>query len=564
MKRLTLILTRYCLVCSLLLAYPYLASAASSDAADSCEKTGFDEQNRSATEISRHQRELFEEHSGKIIGEIVFENHNVFDETDEAEDNWLYRSLNKWHIHTRVDVVAAQLLFEVGDALNPSDISESERLLRRREYLAGAYIVLHEVCDDSVNITVYTQDSWTTEPQISFGHSGGETSSGFALSEGNILGTGNSVVIGYRKDADRSGISYHLSSPHFLNSRMEATIGYSDNSDGEDSIIDLAYPFYSLKTPQAYGLRSERLTQVESIRSQGEIVNQYRHRIERHQIYFGRAVNLPSTNTHRLLIGIANEKDQFSYTDTTVGLVPEESDLAYPWVEYQFIENQFAVYHNLDQIQRTEDVAIGKDLSLRVGYGGESKLGPVTRFIGQYSDVLAVSDEHIVRLSADVNGREYRDAGDMDSTTVGAEVAYYRLLDRNNRWFTRFRYDFGYDLQDHEKLTVGGTEGVRGYPLDFQTGKQRYIFSLERRYFSDIHLFNLVRLGGVVFFDAGRAWDEEVASASEHLSNVGLGLRISSTKAKIGHIVHVDVAFPTARKQNADSVQFRFTAEQRF
>lgn len=523
--------------------------------------------NKSAAGRERYQQELVRANKGKTIDAIRFRNVNVFDESKEEENNSLYRFLNRLHVHTLKDVVASQLLFEPGDQLNPDIVAESERLLRGRNYLANAYITVSQVCANSVELTVYTQDAWTTEPQLSFGHTGGETSSGFGLAEGNFLGSGNSLSVGYRKDADRSGVSYYFSSPHFLNSRLAARLGYSDNSDGEDSVVDIAYPFYSLKTPVSYGVRSEKLTQLEPIRFKGEEVDEFRHNIERHEIYYGRAINVEADYTHRLIAGITKERDTFSETVDTVGDLPRNVELLYPWLEYQFIENEFSVYRNINQIQRTEDVAMGKEITLRIGYGADAwnNADDVLRYSGSFSDMVEVDENHITRFAAYVESKRHSRLDGLDTVVAGGELSYYYLSDRNNRWYARLRYDIGRDLQIHEKLAVGGEVGVRGYPLDFQRGDQRYIFSLERRYFSDIHLFNLFRLGAVAFFDAGRAWGSDTPEASpQHLSNVGLGLRISSSKARIGHVIHIDVAFPTSDRQDADSVQWLIKAEQTF
>ena len=52
---------------------------------------------------------------GAVIGEISFDKANVFDLDDPAENNWLYRLANRWHIVTRDKVIAKQLLFRSGD-----------------------------------------------------------------------------------------------------------------------------------------------------------------------------------------------------------------------------------------------------------------------------------------------------------------------------------------------------------------------------------------------------------------------------------------------------------------
>ena len=53
------------------------------------------------------------------------------------------------------------------------------------------------------------------------------------------------------------------------------------------------------------------------------------------------------------------------------------------------------------------------------------------------------------------------------------------------------------DLQDQGNgafSCLGGNNGLRGYPADYNKGNRRLLFSMEKRYFTDIHLFNLVRV----------------------------------------------------------------------
>jgi outer membrane translocation and assembly module TamA len=87
---------------------------------------------------------------------------------------------------------------------------------------------------------------------------------------------------------------------------------------------------------------------------------------------------------------------------------------------------------------------------------------------------------------------------------------------------------------------------------------------LERRYFSDVHIFNLLRVGGVVFFDAGKAWGLLNEPESPLLSDVGIGLRLSSSKVRIGNVIHVDLAMPTSPKDGLSKYQLTIGAYQKF
>ena len=50
----------------------------------------------------------------------------------------------------------------------------------------------------------------------------------------------------------------------------------------------------------------------------------------------------------------------------------------------------------------------------------------------------------------------------------------------------------------------------------------------------------------------------------QHLSNVGFGLRLSSSKARVGKLLHLDVAYPLAEKDRVDPFQWVITAANRF
>jgi hemolysin activation/secretion protein len=127
-------------------------------------------------------------------------------------------------------------------------------------------------------------------------------------------------------------------------------------------------------------------------------------------------------------------------------------------------------------------------------------------------------------------------------------------------------YEVGQDLAQYEELTVGDITGLRGYPTDYQRGDERYVFTVERRYFTDMHIFNLLRVGAVVFFDMGKAWGVEQYGYSPLLSNVGFGLRLSSSKVRIGNVVHIDIATPTFARNEPGVGKYQLTvgAQSRF
>lgn len=501
---------------------------------------------------------LFE---GKIIAAIRFLQVDVFDLNDPSENNRLYALVNKLHFNTRASTIAPQLLFVEGDTVNSAILAESERLLRAQHYLSNAQITVDDVCGEEVALLVKTRDIWTTELEVSLGHQGGETKHGFGVSEGNIFGTGNSIAIGYNKTLDRSSVSYGFHSPHLFNTRLTSDISFTETSDGQESHFVLINPFYSLQTPWAAGVASHDVVEKEIIRSRGEIIDEYRHGSERQELFTGFSLKANFDYTHRLSLGVSQERNIYEELPLTDLALPGNENLVYPWLEYRFIENQFAVYQNLNQMHLVEDLSMGADLQLRVGYAGAmyGNSNDAWRYHLRYNDLLGVGEHHLIKYSISADGYAYTDPEIKGRSLWGGNLGYYYLLGDKHRIFVYFDYRQGHNLLLHDELNAGGEPGLRGYPLGYQRGDRRYLLTLEKRYITDWHIFNLFRLGAVTFVDFGRAWGAGYENAS-HLSNVGVGLRVSSSKAKVGNIVHIDLAFPLADKQQVDEYQWVVSA----
>jgi hemolysin activation/secretion protein len=106
-------------------------------------------------------------------------------------------------------------------------------------------------------------------------------------------------------------------------------------------------------------------------------------------------------------------------------------------------------------------------------------------------------------------------------------------------------------------VLLGGDNGLRGYPLRYQSGKHRAALTLEQRFYTDLYPFRLFRVGYAVFFDAGRVWgrDPRGESSLGMLYDLGIGLRLSSPRSSGRSIVHIDLAFPVGGEDSIDDVQ---------
>ncbi len=542
-----------------------LAASARSEDAVSPDAMGVSSECVSEEPSENGLNAAFSDYDGYVIAGIRIQRIAVFDTSDPKEDTAIYRFMNRLHYNTRPNVIKGQLLFREKDILKSSQLAESERILRAKPYLGKARIHVDQVCGNEVALLVITQDIWTTEPQFTLGLEGGNTKQGFSLFEGNVAGTGNAFSLGFRKDEDRESILYDFYSPHLFNSHLSARLRYSDNSDGEVKSLELLYPFFSLQTPWGAGFTSNDETLEEVIRYRNEDINIYQHKNEHHEIFGGWAFYRHAAATHRILGGITQQRHLYRSLEETTQSIPTDYNIVYPWLEYQYIQNRFAELTNIDHLHQVEDVATGKDWRLRIGYGG-SVLGNDDDAVvleSEFSDWLRINPQHLVRVGTEVTGRIYTGPGLDDEMLWGAEVGYFYLMGDRHRWYVAARYDRGYNLQQHNQMASDDLFGLRGYPLDYQRGDKRYLVSVEKRQVSNLHLFNLFRLGTVIYLDTGRVWGAGF-SDSNHLSNVGVGLRMSSSKARIGNVIHFDLAFPLADKNRVDEYQWVIKSSNRF
>jgi hemolysin activation/secretion protein len=96
-----------------------------------------------------------------------------------------------------------------------------------------------------------------------------------------------------------------------------------------------------------------------------------------------------------------------------------------------------------------------------------------------------------------------------------------------------------------DELLLGGDNGLRGYPLRYQRGRHRALFTAEERYYTDWYPFRLFRMGVAAYGDVGRAWGSQIANPTDRwLADFGVGLRFLNARTSFGNILHVDLAFP--------------------
>jgi hemolysin activation/secretion protein len=115
----------------------------------------------------------------------------------------------------------------------------------------------------------------------------------------------------------------------------------------------------------------------------------------------------------------------------------------------------------------------------------------------------------------------------------------------------------GSNLDVDEQVLLGGDNGLRGYPLRYQAGTGRVLFTAEQRVFTNWFPFQLFNVGGAVFFDMGRTTGRDPLGTQSQglLKDVGVGLRLGNSRSALGNVLHIDLAFPLDGDASISSMQ---------
>jgi hypothetical protein len=496
---------------------------------------------------------------GAIVGEVHIAIGDVFDTSIEGEDGWLYRTANKLHINTREQVVRDQLLFEPGEPYRDRVVRETERLLRANDYMYDAVIVPVAYDGERVDLEVRTRDVWTLNPGISFSRKGGENTFGAQIQEDNLFGTGRSLDFSWDDNVDRTSYGVSYFDPHFLHSFTRFGLSYVDADDGSTRLLQLERPFYALDVRRAGGIHLLDSERNDSRYVLGDNVGEFAHREEFYEGYGGWSRGLRGRWVQRWTAGFTYERDRFAPDplEPLGGPLPEDRTLAYPWIGFDLVEDGYQERVNQDQISRTEDVLVGLRASARLGYSDEAFGADRAALLMSASvrDGVDFSPGRSLFGSVGLSGRI--EDGELRNGLIGAEGRLYWATSTRSKFYASVSGAAAEQLDAELQLTLGGDNGLRGYPLRYQAGTARALLTLEQRYYTNWYPFRLFHVGAAAFFDMGRTWGTDVTGAESLglLKDVGIGLRLGSSRSSFGNVLHIDLAFPLDGTDDIDQVQ---------
>lgn len=508
------------------------------------------------------------------LGEIRVVRQRVFEE----ENNWLHRVANRYHPLTREDVILAVLPFRSGSTVSRRALGEAERILRSKAYLYDARVIPYRLCGDVLDIYVVTRDIWSLEPRLSFDRAGGENAYALGIGDSNIMGTGRASYFSYFSNEDRDGVAFSYADPNLRQTRWGLNLLAADSSDGSRYAAAIRRPFFALDARRAMNLAGDHYRRQEGLYFLSSKFWEYEADSRVGDFSVGVSPGIHDGTVNRFRLGLGYERYEFDYPLALLARVDvrdaEDRKLVYPYFSYQRVRDSYDKRLNLDRVYRTEDVALGSVMDLQLGWSADSFGGKGDRLIGRFSyqDSLWLASNQLLTYDLSLSGRYDLDRNRSEDVLGRVQLSYkYRHAEAFGL-LTRATMAVAHNPPLDKQLVLGGDAGLRGYPTRYQIGDSWFLVTVEERYYSDIYPFRMFRLGAAVFADVGRAWyrddapgwvpPDRSASYFDTLANVGVGLRLESTRTRRDRLLHLDLALPVRDGPETRNLELTVTVKQ--
>jgi hypothetical protein len=486
--------------------------------------------------------------SGPVVGVIHIERGDVFDPQVPGEDWWPFRVANKIHWVTREDIVRRELLFKEGELWDPLKALESERNLRANGSFRRAVVdPAPQAPNGPVDVYVRTQDAWTTNPKLSFGTEGGRTFYSYGLEENNVFGYGKTLGFSRSKNGDDHSDSFVVGDPRFLGTRLRLGASFSDSSDGDSSGLFLTRPFYSLESENAVSASWNRSLSDGQVLRDGEEFSQHRIRSRQAEGSIGQRLNDDRAVIHRWELGWYSEKRAYeAKPETKPALLPADQEYSGPTAGWSWVQPRYVKEAYIDRMEIVEDFNLGNEFELRAGFMPTETGSDRERWLWSAQDQQGVQfgPGRFALGALMTSGRAAGGRWDNALFSASGNLFWKTEAPGQQTLVAHVEGVTGRFLDRDSQVTLGGNSGLRGYKNDSFTGGKAVLFNVEDRFFIPGEFLHLMRFGGVLFFDSGTVIPEGGNFALERFkSDVGLGLRIGSTRSRGGAVGRVDIAY---------------------
>ncbi len=404
----------------------------------------------------------------------------VLDTTLEASSK-LGKLVNQVHADTRGFIIRNNLLFDVGDQVDPFKLADNERLLRQFRTIRDARIYVRPIeGTQEVDIIVVTQDVASVGASGTYG-----SFDNFRLDvyDINLLGYAKQLQVSYFRNTGGhpvNGYEIFLREPNFGHSFVRGELRYTDNYLRNRASVSLSRDFLTPRMKYAGGLDLFRTREKYIINQNDTIPQPYAQ--ENIDGWLARAFFL-DTRTN-LIVALRTNGYRFSSRP----IIKQDSN--YFFFNRKYLLAGFTIFHTnyikgslIQGFGRTEDIPTNAWAGVTLG--AESN----DFSIRHYADIHAGTGRYKKKLGyfyGDFTIGGFKNGSAWEDGVVSLNGRYFsNLLPAGKtkvRQFINVSYEKGYHRTIYQSLGIGrGWKDSNGFiPL----GNQRLTLGMETIYFT--------------------------------------------------------------------------------
>lgn len=502
--------------------------------------------------LAKTRFEYLKPYTGKIIMRIDVVRKNVFDDlmADDDKPPFYYRWANDLHIMTKESVIRRELLFSVGDSLDPEKVVETERNLRLGGFIGEVKIGVTEDGADGVDLVVTTSDLWTTKVSVYADLAGGKYDVGVDLTEENLMGLGKTIELLGQGGNDEKGYRAYYADNRLLSTRFAMGLSLSDFTYENGFMISFGRPQYSLSVPTSFAVAYSQYLTRPRLFSNG--VEFFRYKNDRTQAGLDGSYTFGRFKRLSIIGGYNYESHNYSPDQVNSilnYLIPPSEKLSYPLVGMSAGIIQYDVERYLDAPGTSEDLTLGA--GFRVTLGRSDKAFGAT-YTGYYPSItaqfLAKTSSRAFVGAFDNISWWYHDNRNERIRHVSEAAFYYKPL-ATHVLALHVLTDIAARQRSNYQIYLGGGNGMRGHSFYELAGTKLAVGNIEYRFFLPVEILT-VRLGAAAFFDIGNVWqDDEHINLHDLQSDVGIGLRLGMTRSSTSRVINLDFARSFSRNR---------------
>ena len=446
----------------------------------------------------------------KIVTEPLFS-------AEEASRGGFYRGANAVAVRTDPALIRAFLLLHEGDPFDEAKMHESERNLRNFDFLKSVTITASSPHDGVVDLTVSTQDEFTTALNLDYSNDGGRSIYDIDITQENLFGTGSQISLRTASLTERKTNSIEYLHPAIFGSYWTADALLANSSDGNEQRLSVTRPLFSYTTKYTLDSLVDRLLQNERVYEDGVIRDLFAQNHRALTFLPGFAIASHPGSTTRIIGGIDWSQDTFQPIE---GATPANRDFRFVEMGIDHSSLRFLNMAHVNLGLKAEDFSLGSHTSL---IGGATSNG-VFRVTFDQSWGHAFDPTNFVqtRIAATTRAR-----AENQNQILSSDSWFVKQWGSShpNTLVVRNRIDLGRDTDLDVQFFADGQNGLRSYPNFSFAGTRRMAFNIEDRWSLGSELLQLVEPGIAAFADIGTATNRSLLNEKYH-SDFGLGLRL--------------------------------------